>query len=161
MLTNRPLLAAGQIADQYRLEERVQQAFAERLDAEPDYNLQEIDKVCSVDRRLFPEGYDPEFQTFENVRVLCRLSQFELQEAKEISSHRKLLGPVIVLLKKLTWPFIKIHLKGSYDGQSEFNAMMVEVLAESVRKNIDHERLLSGAPSGVACRKAFRQRRNS
>ena len=48
------------------------------------------------------------------------LSQVELKPARQIKSHRRFIGPVIVGVKKLIYPLIKLHLKDVFQGLEEY-----------------------------------------
>ncbi len=125
------------LSNWHQLESRVNTALEERLVRDSHYTEKEIKKVSTLSKKLFPEGKEVDFQTCEDLRALAKLSQFELKPARSITSHRKFIGPLIVFLKRLTWPLVKIHLKESYAGQQEFNCRVVE--AVSRLKNEDKQ----------------------
>lgn len=124
------ILSETELTARLQLAVRVSTAVENRLQQQSDLSNEERKNIIALDKRLFPAGFVPTFRLCEEFRALAKLSQFELQEANEITSHRKILGPFIVLAKRLTWPFLKAHLKRSFDGQQEFNALTVERLAK-------------------------------
>ena len=69
-------------------------------------------------------------QTSERFRALASFSQLELKPAREIKSHRKIIGPIIVALKRMSWPLIKIHLKDSFESLEQFSAWSLDTIAK-------------------------------
>ncbi len=111
-------------------------ALANRLGS--TYTLEEIERVTNLSRRVFPPDVDINEETLERFRALARLSQIQLRPASQIKSHRKLIGPIIVFFKKLTFPFIQVHLKQPFEGLEEFASGLVYSLAKEV---VEVERL--------------------
>ena len=72
--------------------------------------------------RLRPERLD-------RIRRLCQLWDLELRPA-DISSHRKIIGPLIVGVKKLLLPILKALLGDTFKRQREFNAEAIQLLTE-------------------------------
>jgi hypothetical protein len=112
------------------LNQRINSALAERLSGNDAYNKEEITKVSNLKSKLMPEGFVLSTEQTENLRALCKLSKVELKPAREITSHRKIIGPVIVFLKKLTWPLMQIHLKDTFNELSDFCSWTVKTIAK-------------------------------
>jgi hypothetical protein len=110
------------------LEGRVSDALQLRLKQRSDLNEEEIRNVSELKARLLPEGYELDLPTTERLRLLCRLSQAELRPAASITSHRKLVGPLIVRAKRLLWPLLRAPFKDSFAALDEFNSQVVEFL---------------------------------
>jgi len=133
----------GAIADLPRFEKALTSKFENRKANARHYSEQELSYVASFEHKLLPEDIDLDFRSLENLRVLANFSQFELKIAREISSHRKYIGPLIVFFKKASWPFIKIHLKETFDGLSELSAWSLKTLSQhlveidSLKKRVD------------------------
>lgn len=119
--------------EEFQLDLRIQNALAQRLAGNPDYTIAEIEHVGRLSKKLFPEGLDTDEKTNERLRALATTSMFEIRPARTITSHRKFLGPLIVLMKKISYPFIKIHLQESFAGQQEFNSLMLDTVAGVMR----------------------------
>ena len=65
----------------------------------------------------------------EKLRRLCQLWDVHLK-GTEISSHRPVIGPVIVFGKKILYRILSVLLKDFVRQQKSFNAGVVSLLAE-------------------------------
>ena len=65
----------------------------------------------------------------EQLQKLCQLWDVRLRP-QQVTSHRKLLGPIIVATKRLIYPVLGALLKESFHQQRSFNAAAIAVLAE-------------------------------
>ena len=88
-------------------------------------NREEIDKIEFLNTRLIPEGVVLEDRDSEELRALASLSRVHLKRPAEISSHRPIIGPLIVLFKKLTFPIVSFHMKDTIQALEEFAALSV------------------------------------
>ena len=70
-----------------------------------------------------------EEQRLDKLRRLCQLWDVDVR-VNNISSHRKVIGPFIVLVKKILFPFLKVLLKDFIEQQREFNATTILLLSE-------------------------------
>jgi hypothetical protein len=122
------------------INQRINSALSSRLSGNDAYNKEEIIKVANLDNKLMPEGFVLSSDQTEHLRALCKLSKVELKPAREITSHRKIIGPAIVFLKKLTWPLMQIHLKDTFNELSDFCSWTVKTIAE---QTIEIEKLKS------------------
>ena len=111
------------------LQQRSASELPQRTRNNPHFTEAEIAKVQSLRRSLFPKGFVLSKEATETFRALAKFAPVELRPAAEIRSHRRFVGPVIVFLKRLTWPFIKLHLKDTVAGLREFNSRTVVELA--------------------------------
>lgn len=68
-------------------------------------------------------------KTLEKLRRLCQLWDVEIR-TKEISSHRKFVGPVIVAAKRALYPVLRIFLKDFIRQQRSFNAQVISLLTD-------------------------------
>lgn len=68
-------------------------------------------------------------QALDKLRRLCQLWDVDLR-CQTIRSHRPLIGPVIVAVKKLFYPVLRVFLKDTLRQQSDFNAAAVSLLAD-------------------------------
>ncbi len=126
-MEKRALILSG-AADARALEERITRALAARLAEHPHYSAKEAGQIEQLNRSLFPEGCSIDYQTSEDFRRLAVFSQCDAK-SPIIRSHRPLLGPVIVAVKKLFWKIVRGQLEPFFAGMSEFNAAVVEVQA--------------------------------
>ncbi|MDD2942715.1 MAG: hypothetical protein PHC51_07100 [bacterium] len=114
-----------------KLSERIDQCLTARLqDSGGTYNKTEIHDITHKKTTLVPTGTILSQESSERLRALSKLAQFQLRPASQITSHRRLLGPVIVFFKKLTWPIIHIHLKETFAGIQELSAWSVVTMAK-------------------------------
>ena len=107
------------------LNDRVFAALAGRLNKNQEYTSEESQQITTLDRSLFGGRLVLNDEQTTALRSLAKLSQIELKQGREISSHRKYIGPIIVFFKKLSWPLIRVHLKEPFDGLREFSEWMV------------------------------------
>lgn len=114
------------------LETRAKSALEQRLNSAHNYTAQEIAEVGSLERKLFPSCVIDK-ETTEVFRRLCVLSNIKLVPSSEIRSHRKFIGPVIVAVKKLSYPMIRVHLKGIFEALEEFCAWSLYAHARGYR----------------------------
>ncbi len=115
------------------LEQRAKHALQQRLKSTSNYTAAEIAQIEILERKLFPQQKINK-ETSDLFRRLCSLSNIHLAEPREISSHRPVIGPVIVAIKKATYPFIRAHLKGLIEALGEFCAWSVYAQAVNWRQ---------------------------
>ena len=111
------------------LEQQISSTLTARLNQNQLYNLSEVDQIASYPFRLFPTDFELTEDETTKMRALCTLSQCQLRPATSITSHRRFIGPVIVFIKKLSWPFIKLHLKETLAGIQGFQSWNVKTIA--------------------------------
>jgi hypothetical protein len=114
------------------VERLISNRLEQRLDRNLKYTREEIEKITKLDRSLFPEDFQLNEEHSNDLRALASLSQCQLKPARSIRSHRPILGPLIVALKKITWKLIKVHLEEPFDGLQEFSARMVDSHAKQI-----------------------------
>jgi hypothetical protein len=95
------------------------------------YTTSEIEHISAMDSSLFPLDFELDETTSNTFRSLTRLSHCALKPA-HLRSHRTIIGPVIVAIKKLTWKLVKVHLEHAFDGLQEFCSWMVYCQARQV-----------------------------
>lgn len=152
------------------LEQRMLDAFQSRLSGMsgectaasgvgPQITLSahEVETVSNLARPLFPPGFLLPESARESMQLLCRLSQTQLRPASAITSHRRFLGPVIVFVKRLSWPLIQIHLKETFSSFHDLHCQMVDLTAkllaqtEQSRQALDRlQETVSSAPSNCS-----------
>lgn len=111
------------------LERRVEESLAQRVREGESYTPEEIERVAGLDHRIFPQDFELDVETTEHFRALTLLSQSELKPASQITSHRRFVGPLIVALKRLSWPLIRIHLDKVFQGIQEHQSWVTVRLA--------------------------------
>jgi hypothetical protein len=107
-------------------------SLASRVAASDDFSEEEIEQISALDRSLFLNDFQISEETQETFRVLCSFSRCELKPSRSITSHRPFVGPVIVFLKRLSWPIIRFHLKEPFESMQLFNSRLVASHAKEV-----------------------------
>lgn len=104
----------------------LEQRVAARLVAK-EFRADEIEYIKNAD--FFPiRGTlcvsEAELNT---LRRLCQAWEIELRPGK-ITSHRPLIGPLIVAAKKLVFPLIQVFLKDLVKQQKDFNSSSIALM---------------------------------
>ena len=71
----------------------------------------------------------------DKFRVACGRWKVDLKPPQAISSHRPIIGPVIVFAKKMIYPILRNLLRDYTREQKEFNAATLAILAELTQAN--------------------------
>jgi len=104
-----------------------------------EFSVDEMRRVQQLDMSPVREDLNVPVETLEKLRRLCQLWDVDLR-ARRISSHRRILGPVIVALKKLAYPVLRVFLRDFIRQQRDFNAACISLLAElAARQTGDKE----------------------
>lgn len=114
------------------VESSVLEALKTRIQTQADLTADEIRKVSALDKSLFPKTMEIPEEATESLRLLCTWSRCELRPAREIQSHRRFIGPVIVFLKRVSWPFIRFHLKDTFESMELFHSKLIYAHARQV-----------------------------
>lgn len=124
----------GPIAEQYQVQQRALQALKQRLLENKDYSEQEIKEIELKQTSVFRPGYVLRKEQAEQFRALANLAQVSLKPGREIRSHRKYVGRLIVLAKRLSLPFVKFHIDPTLEGLNEQSHRLVQLLAEQCER---------------------------
>lgn len=120
------------LVEKFGLSEKSLENLNERLRQHESYSLEEIEKIGRMDHRIFPEGYVLSISDTEMLRPLAMMSQVELKPPRQITSHRKYLGKLIVFIKKATLPLISAHLKPTFEGVNGLGHYTVRAIAKGI-----------------------------
>lgn len=112
------------------LDKKIEENLNARLKSQANFDEEEIAKVSSLDCSLFPKDFLLDQTRNEEYRILARSAQLELKPACEIRSHRKYLGKLIVLVKRASWPFVRIHLKDTVEHMRDFSSQALYTMAK-------------------------------
>lgn len=74
-------------------------------------------------------GFSTSPERMELLRRLCQIYSIDVRPAQP-TSHRKILGPVIVAVKKIIFPVVKALLGPTFKHQKDFNAVVVCLLTD-------------------------------
>jgi hypothetical protein len=68
-----------------------------------------------------------------HARRLCQLCDVRLKDPS-VTSHRRIIGPIIVSVKRLLFPLLRALLQDTLKQQRDFNAALVEAYVDSCQK---------------------------
>ena len=114
--------------------EKISENLNARLTDATSYTVEEIERVSRLDRRLFPAKFRLTSADSERIRALCALSKTEIDPLRGITSHRPLIGPLIVGAKRLLWRSFKPLLDQTFDGIQEYNSWQIYSQAAQLRR---------------------------
>lgn len=132
MTINENYILSAKALNASTLESEILGALAQRLRENVHFNQSEIAEIAEYPFRLFPKGFALTANETTKMRAMATLSQCQLKPAAGITSHRRVIGPCIVFIKKLSWPFIKLHLKDTLAGIQGFQSWTVKTVAELI-----------------------------
>ena len=110
------------------LERNVESAYAARI-AGGKLKQEEVEYVSRLPLRYINDQRRLKGEMLNLIRTLCRTYDTDLFVG-EISSHRKIIGPIIVKVKKLIFPVLRFFLKEYVRRQKEFNAATIAAILE-------------------------------
>lgn len=97
--------------------------------ATKEYEQRDLEYIDMLKRPLIDGSLITSTQRLEKLRTLCQLWDVDIKAVK-ITSHRPVIGPIIVAFKKALQPIIKILLKDFIRQQKDFNAATISLLAD-------------------------------
>mgnify|MGYP007080248700 CR=1 FL=1 len=115
------------------LDERVKSLLSFRLANSKDFTALEISQVSSLEHRVLPRSKLVNTVALERFRTLCQLYRCELRALRQISSHRAVIGGVIVFAKRILWRVMQSQLREHFEQMQEFHLNLIE----------EHARLIS------------------
>lgn len=109
-------------------EAEVKKRVLDRI-ASGKYKREDVEYVKGLD--LFPlkDASNLDSEMLERLRRISEVWEVKLGH-DEITSHRPVLGPVIVAIKKIIFPLVSLVLKKPLEQQRRFNAEVVSLLAK-------------------------------
>lgn len=110
------------------LEQRVLAQLTQRMN-KCKFKAEDVAYVKSLS--LFPvkDASNIDDETLERLRRLCEVWEVQFKSPK-ITSHRAIIGPLIVFVKRLLYPLLQVFLKEPFAQQRKFNAEALSLLAE-------------------------------
>jgi len=116
------------------LAEKLSALVADRVQAKK-YGYDDVAYIKRIDRSIVhtiadsTSGLSIGVVRLQKLRRLCQLWEVEVKVG-EITSHRKVIGPIIVGFKRLLVPMMRILLKDTLRQQRDFNAAVILLLAD-------------------------------
>ncbi len=117
-------------------DEHLDHQLASRLAARVasgDLSPATIRNVERASFRAVPDGLELEDDAVERLRRLCQLWDVRIL-SRGVTSHRRFLGPIIVMAKTLLFKVLQFLLKDTLHQQRSFNAEVIRALAEMSTK---------------------------
>ncbi len=99
----------------------------------------EPERVAGISTAIASQSFTTSSQRLEMLRSLCQIYSAGIR-AGNITSHRPVIGPFIVFVKKILFRSVAALLGPSFERQREFNAGVIRLLGDLC--NEDRERTI-------------------
>lgn len=126
-------------SESQRLEGEVARRVTAKVEA-GEYNTEDIRYVSKLARPLVANQVSLSDERLEMLRRVCQLWDINFR-ATDITSHRPVIGPVIVAIKRALMPILKILMRDVINQQRDFNAAAVILLAEISQSEISQSEI--------------------
>ncbi|MCO6430201.1 MAG: hypothetical protein J5J00_05020 [Deltaproteobacteria bacterium] len=97
--------------------------------AENEYTAKDVEYIQNLQLRVSRASSNLSNKEVEHLRRLCQLWDVNLK-CPPLTSHRPIVGPIIVTVKRLFFPVVRLFMRESFKQQREFNANVITVLTE-------------------------------
>ncbi|MBX7136685.1 MAG: hypothetical protein K1X83_01790 [Oligoflexia bacterium] len=87
----------------------------------------EIGRVAKLDFSMRGRELRLDDASLDKLRRLCQLWDVDIR-VRQISSHRPLIGPLIVAVKRVLHPLLRALLKDALSQQRDFNAVTIALM---------------------------------
>ena len=104
-----------------------------------EYTTDEAYYVSHIDLALCKKELRLSDERLEKLRQLCQLWDIDLRH-KEITSHRKFIGPFIVFAKRRMYPLFRFFLKDLIHQQQRFNATAIALIADLSSEDVPEQK---------------------
>lgn len=98
----------------------------------------ELTAVTNTCTKLFPNDICMTNEELDEYRAMCLHSQNSLKRISVIASHRKILGPIIVLFKRLLLGILKNQLQDTFKS---FNHSFMHSTINQAKLHVEIKRL--------------------
>lgn len=98
------------------------------------YTAENIRYVSSLERPATPGALAVSAEALERLRRLCQVWEVDFKPARTITSHRPVIGPLIVAAKRLAFPVMRFFMRETLRQQREFNVAVIEAVTELARQ---------------------------
>ena len=113
--------------DAPELAQELEERTAGRM-AAGEFSEENVRYIRELDLSAAPGTLTVSDESLERLRKLCAVWDIDLK-VFSITSHRRVLGPLIVAAKKLLFPLFRVFLKECIQQQRAFNAEVISYLA--------------------------------
>lgn len=93
------------------------------------YSERDISYLSSLNRPVLNERLMVTADRLEKLRTMCQSWDIDFRPA-QISSHRPIIGPIIVAAKRAIQPVLKALLKDTITQQRNFNASVITAVTD-------------------------------
>ncbi len=107
---------------------RVEGAVAQKL-AAGSYSERDIKYLAALSRPLINQKLEVTAERLEKLRAMCQSWDVDFRPVS-VTSHRPVIGKVIVAAKKALQPIIKALLKDTITQQRNFNASVIAAVTD-------------------------------
>ena len=97
------------------------------------FEQRDIEYLARLKRPLVDGTLAISDQRLEMLRRLCQLWEVDIKQGK-ITSHRKIVGPLIVAFKRALFPLLRVLLRDFIKQQRDFNSAAISLLADLSRE---------------------------
>ena len=122
-------------SDSSAFEAAIERSLDQRIQS-GTFSIQDVKNIRDRELDLIPKDLELNNELLLKLRRLCQLWQVDIRTA-EISSHRPIIGPIIVGVKKVLFPMIRFALKDLIREQRDFNAEVISYLATLSQQQSD------------------------
>lgn len=100
----------------------------------------EAERVARVSTAIASRRFATSPERLEMLRSLCQIYSAGIRAGK-ISSHRPVIGPVIVFCKKVLFRAVAALLGPSFERQREFNAGVIRLLGDLCNEDRENKQI--------------------
>ncbi|MEY4701618.1 MAG: hypothetical protein RL326_1805 [Pseudomonadota bacterium] len=97
----------------------------------------EPERVAGISTAIASQSFTTSPQRLEMLRSLCQIYSAGVRAGK-ITSHRPIIGPCIVLVKRILFRSVAALLGPSFERQREFNAGVIRLLGDLCNEDRPH-----------------------
>ncbi len=136
--------------------ERIMARINERVEERRASGIYDESEIASIMREVPPEGSDTSISDpLHELNFVVRLASLRSQVTSEyyIGSGRKVIGPILVFVKRVIRKLLRTYVDAVFNQQNEFNAYMVrslQVLEETILSR--RERAMSESDRALSYR---------
>lgn len=102
-----------------------------------DYTADEVYYVSRVNLAVCKGDLSISAERLEKLRRMCQLWDIDLKP-REITSHRRFVGPLIVFIKQRTFPILRFFLRDLIRQQKDFNAAAIALVGDLANESSSH-----------------------
>jgi len=94
------------------------------------YTAENVRYVAQLERPASGGNLTVSNRSLERIRRLCQVWEVDFKPARSITSHRPIVGPVIVACKRLAFPVMRFFMQETLRQQRVFNIAVIEAVTD-------------------------------